>query len=215
MTTLDTRPYCGQCGWTVHNIFGGDANNDLLCDSCGADLTLYGWAGFAAPTDLVAALGTDEVVFTWTEALDTSDVQYSIDGAAVVFDDDAASPYTVAAPAVASVALQVRTVLDGIPGPWSAFVTGSSGQSPPTSLTATATAGGALDVVFAFTVDPAADTTDLVYTVDAGAPVTVLDVSTGVAVVGLLGEVISGQVRSVEDGVTGLLGTAAADTIVA
>ena len=163
----------------------------------------------------MATLGTDEVVFTWTEALDTSDILYSINGAAAVLDETVTSPYTVAAPAVASVEAQVRIVLASVPGPFSTAKVASSGQAPPTVLTATATAGGALDVVFAFTVDPAGDTVNLVYTVDAGPPLTVFGVVTGVAISGLLGEVISGQVQTVQDGVAGVLSGAAADTIVA
>lgn len=205
MTALDTRPYCGQCGWTVHNIFGGDANNDLLCDSCGADLTLYGWEGWVAPDDLVAALGTDEVVFTWTETDDTNDVQYSINGVLSPLDDDAASPYSVPVTAVGEVSFQVRTVLDGIPGPWSAAVVGKSGQSPPTVLTAVA---ASLAVDFTFTEDPAGDTVDLQYSIDAGPPVLVLGVVTGVSVAALEGESVSGAVRTVQDSVAGLFGTA-------
>ena len=39
-----TTPYCGQCGWNPDNSGLGDLDNDLVCDSCGADLTLYGFA---------------------------------------------------------------------------------------------------------------------------------------------------------------------------
>ena len=203
-----TSPYCRSCGWDFILINTGD---DSICDSCGDEL-FQSQGAVGAPVDLAAALGTDEVVFTWTAGTDTDDVQYSIDGATIIFDDDATSPYTVAAPAVASVSLQVRTVLDGIPTPWSAAVVESSGQAPPTSLVATGVSGF---VDFTFTADPAADTTDLVYTVDAGPPQTVFGVVTGVQVAGSTGEVISGQVRSVEDGVNGVLSAAQADTVLA
>ena len=206
-----TVPYCGSCGYDANN----GLHNDVFCDACGADLNQFGFTGLFPPPDIEGARGTDEVVVTFTAALDTQDILYSIDGAASVFDDDVASPYTIAAPAVASVEWQVRTVLNGVAGPWSNVQSEFSAQAPPTVLTATATAGGALDVVFAFTADPAGDTVDLLYTVDAGPGNTVFGVVTGVAIAGLLGEVISGQVRTVQDGVAGVYSSAAADTIVA
>ncbi len=204
-----TTPYCRACGWDFILINTGD---DSVCDSCGDTLAFSLGGGGIPPTDLVAALGTDEVVFTWTEALDTSDVQYRIDGGTLVFDDDASSPYTVAAPAVASVSLQVRTVTDATEGPWSAAAVASSGQSPPTVLVASA---ASLAVTFAFTPDPAGDSVDLFYTIDAAGDTTVLGVVTGVSVPALEGEVVEGQVRTVEDGVAGLFGTADSETALA
>lgn len=202
-----TVPFCGSCGFDANNSL----HEDGFCDSCGADLLRFGFAGLLPPTDLAAALGTDEVVFTWTAADDTQDVLYQIDGAEPVFDDDAASPYTVSAAAVAKVALAVRTVLGGAIGPYSAIVAANSGQSPP-AITAVA---GSLEVSFTFTADPAADTTDLFYTIDAAGDTTVKDVATGVVVVAAEGEVVEGQLRSVQDGVEGLYGTADSETALA
>ena len=206
-----TTPYCRACGWDFVLINTGD---DSICDSCGDSLS-ESYAGVIdAPADLAGALGTDEVVFTWTASAGTDDVQYSIDGGALVFDDDAASPYTVAAPAVAEVCLQVRAVsAEGIPGPWSSpAVCQSSGQSPPTVLVASA---ASLAVTFAFTADPAGDSVDLFYTIDAAGDTTVLGVVTGVSVPALEGEVVEGQVRTVEDGVAGLFGVADSETALA
>ena len=211
-TTMVTVPFCGSCGWDVNNLDNGNLNNDAFCDACGADLNLHGFAGLLAPDDLAAALGTDEVVFTWTAALDTQDVLYQIDGAAQVFDDDAASPYTVSAPAVAKVALVVRTVLDGVAGPYSSVVAANSGQSPPASLVAVA---ASLAVEFTFTADVAGDTVDLEYTIDAGAATTLKGVVTGVSVPALEGEVVEGKVRTVEDDVAGLYGAADSETATA
>ena len=205
---LVTTPFCRACGWDFVAINTGD---DSIFDSC-VDELFNSQGGVGPPADLVATLGTDEVVFTWTAGTDTDDVQYQINGAAFVFDDNATSPYTVAAPAVASVSLQVRTVLNGIPGPWSAPAVASSGQSPPTLLTATGISGF---VDFAFTADPGADSTTLVYTVDAGPDNTVLGVVTGVSIAGATGEVISGTVASVQAGVTGVASAPAADTVLA
>jgi hypothetical protein len=192
-----TVPFCGACGFDAN----GSLHNDVYCDACGCDLTFFGFTGLFPPPDLAAALGTDEVVFTWTGALDTQDVQYQINGGEVVFDDDATSPYTVSAPAVAKVSLQVRTVLNGVAGPWSDVVSGQSGQSPPASLVAT---GGSLEVAFTFTADAAADSTDLSYNIDGGDEIVVTGVTTGVVVVAAAGETVTGKVRSVEDGVAGL-----------
>ncbi|RKZ85640.1 MAG: hypothetical protein DRQ39_06835, partial [Gammaproteobacteria bacterium] len=44
MTFPDTRPFCGQCGWAPDNSGLGDIGDDKICDSCGADLNLYGFA---------------------------------------------------------------------------------------------------------------------------------------------------------------------------
>jgi hypothetical protein len=205
---VTTVPFCGACGFDAN----GGLNDDVFCDACGADLNQFGFAGILPPDDLVAALGTDEVVFTWTAALDTQDVLYQIDDGAPVFDDDASSPYTVAAPAVAKVALAVRTVLNGVIGPWSVIQASNSGQSPPTTLVAVA---ASLAVDFTFTEDPAGDSVDLSYTVDAGPENVVNGVVTGVSIAALEGEVISGKVRTVQAGTPGLYGTADAETALA
>jgi len=203
-----TVPFCGSCGYDAN----GGLNDDQFCDACGADLLQFGFAGILPPDDLVAALGTDEVVFTWTAALDTQDVLYQIDDAAPILDDDAASPYTVAAPAVSKVALAVRTILNGVVGPWSTIHASNSGQSPPITLVAVA---ASLAVDFTFTADPAGDSVDLSYTVDAGPDNLVFGVVTGVSIAALEGEVIAGKVRTVEDGQAGLFGTPDSETALA
>ena len=37
---IDTRPFCGSCGWDAE---ARNANDDVLCDSCGADLRRFGF----------------------------------------------------------------------------------------------------------------------------------------------------------------------------
>jgi hypothetical protein len=203
-----TVPFCGACGFDAN----GSLHKDGVCDACGADLLRFGFAGLLPPDDLVATLGTDEVVFTFTANLDTTDIEYQIEGGAVVFDDTVTSPYTVAATAVKKVAGRIRTVLNSVNGPYSPTAAANSGQSPPTSLTAVA---ASLAVDFTFTADPAADSTDLFYTIDAAGDTTVLGVVTGVSVAALEGEVVEGQVRSVEDGVAGLYSAADSETALA
>ncbi len=52
IASVNTKPYCGSCGWEVNQAFPhGDRNSDLFCDSCGADLIAY---GFTAPTGATA-----------------------------------------------------------------------------------------------------------------------------------------------------------------
>jgi hypothetical protein len=208
-TITRTVPYCGACGWDTTNQNNGDRGTDGICDSCGADLTAFGFAAVLAATDLVAAIATDKVTYTFTENSDTTDARYSIDGAEFVFDDDVSSPYDVVIAAVGEVELQIRTVESGDFGPYSDLVRGKSGQSPPATLVAVA---GSLEVSFTFTEDPAGDTVDLFYTIDAAGDTTVEDVTTGVAVVAAEGEVVEGQVRTVQDGVQGVYGAADSET---
>jgi hypothetical protein len=70
-------------------------------------------------------------------------------------------------------------------------------------------------VDFTFTADPAADSTDLLYDIDAGDSVLVKGVVTGVSIAALEGEVVSGQVRSVQDGSLGLYSAADSETALA
>ena len=117
-----TVPFCGACGFDANNSLHGD----VFCDACGADLTRFGFAGLFPPDDLAAVGGTLEVVFTWTANPDTSDVIYQIDGAAVTLDETVTSPYTVVVTAGQKVDLAVRTVLDGVAGPFSDIVSDSA-----------------------------------------------------------------------------------------
>jgi len=205
-----TTPYCRACGWDFVAINTGD---DSICDSCGDTLAESLAGALDAPTDLAAATGTDEVIFSWTASAVTDDVQYTINGVPSPLDDDAASPYSVPVDAVGEVCFQVRAVdANGTPGPWSPTVCGKSGQAPPTLLTAVA---ASLAVDFTFTADPAADSTDLFYTIDAAGDTTVTGVVSGVSVAALEGEVVEGQVRSVQDGVAGVYSAADSETALA
>jgi len=114
-----TVPFCGACGFDAN----GGLNEDEFCDSCGADLNRFGFAGLFPPDDLAAVGGSLTVTFTWTAALDTQDLLYQIDGGAPVLIEDAtAAGEIVAATEGQKVAGAVRTVLNGVPGPWSTVV---------------------------------------------------------------------------------------------
>ena len=114
-----TVPFCGSCGW--------DANENIdpkeFCDSCGADLNRFGFEGLFPPTDLVVTGESQQVTATWTEAPDTSDLLVRVNADAPNILVGETSP-TVIAPLIAGdkVSVSVRTVLDGVAGPWSPLV---------------------------------------------------------------------------------------------
>lgn len=116
---VNTVPNCGACGWTVGGLYP-DLNGDAICDACGADLLAFGFAGLFPPEDLAAVGGSLQVTFTWTEAPDTSDIRYQIDGGVQVIESPVTSPHVVVAAAGETVSGEVRTVLSGVDGPWSA-----------------------------------------------------------------------------------------------
>ena len=120
MTFERTVPYCGQCGWEVENSGLGDIGDDLVCDSCGADLALYGFALLIPPTDLGAVGGSLQVTFTWTEdASIVYDFQHQTDGGAFTLVSPATSPQVIVGTAGQVIGGQVRAVVDGVAGPWS------------------------------------------------------------------------------------------------
>jgi len=54
----DSRPFCGSCGWDATRK---DLRADLICDSCGADLTRF---GFVPPFPATGATEGMPGVFT-------------------------------------------------------------------------------------------------------------------------------------------------------
>jgi len=116
-----TVPFCGACGYDIGSV-RGNANDDIFCDSCGADLTRFGFTDLLPPTDLDAVGGSLTVTFSWTAALDTQDLLYQIDDGDAVLISPATSPEVVAATAGQKVAGSIRTVLNGVAGPWTEIV---------------------------------------------------------------------------------------------
>lgn len=117
IAAIDTYPFCGACGYDQSNRLADDA----FCDSCGSDLTAFG-AGFGIAPPTVAATGESlnvTFVFTANTNADSTDFRSSIDGAAWVVQTGVTSPVDIAALEGEVVAGQVRSVDNGIPGPWS------------------------------------------------------------------------------------------------
>lgn len=114
-----TRPYCRSCGWDFINSPNRDL--DSHCDSCGDDLVASVGASADAPTALSATGGSLDVDFTWTDngAADTTDFRHQTDGGAFTVILGDSSPTTVVAAEAEVVSGQVRSVVDGITGPWS------------------------------------------------------------------------------------------------
>lgn len=111
-----TYPFCGSCGWD----FTENLNNDIFCDSCGADLRLFVDAGQIPPEDLVAVGGAGDVTFTWTpNAGADSTESRSIRTQVPVWTDWLAdtSPTVIVADPGETVCLEVRSVVNGVPGP--------------------------------------------------------------------------------------------------
>jgi len=115
-----TVPHCGACG---RDIIAYDDGDDVWCDGCGHPLTYFGFGGLLPPTDLAAVGGSLTVTFTWTAADDTQDLLYQIDGGTPVLIEGAtAAGEVVAATAGQKVAGAVRTVLNGVAGPFTEIV---------------------------------------------------------------------------------------------
>ena len=115
---VSTPPYCGACGWDANAQNTGDTG---LCDSCGADLSAFGFDQLAAPV-ITATAGSLKVTLTWTATpgADASETSYTIDGGAAVVTNPATSPQVVVAADGEVVAGKVRSIENGLPGPWSA-----------------------------------------------------------------------------------------------
>jgi hypothetical protein len=121
-----TVPYCGSCG---RETFGPDQNedlaDDLVCDSCGADLLAFGWtAGMLAPTGVVLSeddplFGDVSVTFVANVGGDSTDIQYRINGGLWILDETVTSVYEINdVPVDGFVETQLRSVDGGVAGPW-------------------------------------------------------------------------------------------------
>lgn len=120
MAVIVTTPFCGSCGYDFSKQ---NTNDDYFCDACGADLSnsVGGTSALAPPTSFAATGQSGGVEFTWVTnpAGEATNLAYSIDdGATVVIQD--LSPHVVAGTNGQVIVGRVRTVTDGVPGPWSA-----------------------------------------------------------------------------------------------
>lgn len=119
-TIAPTVPYCRACGWDF--IGSPNRDDDTFCDACGDDLTQsFGTAG-EPPTALLATAGSLQVTFTWTDnpLADSTDFRSQIDGGPFTEVLGDTSPTIIAALEGEVVSGQVRSVVSGIDGPWSA-----------------------------------------------------------------------------------------------
>ncbi len=82
----------------------------------------------------------------------------------------------------------------------------------PVAVVAT---GGSLDVSFAWTDNPGADTTDFRHQTDGGAWTTIVSDTSPAVIVAAEDEIVNGQVRSVIAGFAGLWGVADSDVAAA
>ncbi len=112
-----TLPYCRACGWDY--VLTNDRGSDLVCDSCGDDLTNSGSpAGLAAPTNPGSTPGAADVTFTWTSnpEADSDESRFSVDGDPFSSFITDTSPTSVAGSAGDVIAFEVRSVVDTVQG---------------------------------------------------------------------------------------------------
>ena len=127
MSTVTTVPFCGACGadWV-----GYELNVDKFCDACGHDVRLNGFGGLVPPVAPVATPGSGTVSFAFTVNPDADSTESSVsnDGALAVWSAWAAdtSPTVVSAIAGTLVGIRVRSIVNGVAGPFSES-TGTTG----------------------------------------------------------------------------------------
>ena len=118
ISTVNTVPFCGACGWDVNQ----NVTDQDLCDSCGADLNAFGFAGAVPPVAPVGTPGAADVSFAWTSnaEADSDETSVSVDGALAVWSAFATdtSPTVVAATTGTLVGIRVRSVVNGFAGPY-------------------------------------------------------------------------------------------------
>ena len=113
-----TLPYCRSCGWDY--VQTNDKGSDLVCDSCGDELTNSGDAGgLDAATTPGSTPGVADVTFTWVENADADDTETraSVDGAAFSAWTSDTSPTIVAGTAGQVIVFQIRSVMNSVSGP--------------------------------------------------------------------------------------------------
>ena len=127
---VNTVPYCGSCG---RETFGPpsfeDLAKDLVCDGCGADLLAFGWAGLIPPTALSLSgddplAGDVSVTFVADPGADSTDLRYGVNVDPVTVVTGVTSVYvllqaTSGAVSTDKVSVQLRSVVNAVPGPWS------------------------------------------------------------------------------------------------
>ena len=117
---VSTYPFCGSCGRETYGppVFT-DLANDLVCDGCGADLLAFGYAATVPPTALLATPGSLQVTFTWTAnpGADSTESRSKVAANAWSAWATDTSPTVVVAAAGETVLFEVRSIVNGVPGP--------------------------------------------------------------------------------------------------
>jgi len=111
-----TAPFCGACGWDFVRV---NTNNDIFCDSCGADLRRFLIIGLIPPLDLGAVPTDTDVTFSWTDNPEADSTEYQTQTDVDPWTDwaPAVSPIVLVGPPGTRFCIRVRSVLDGDPGP--------------------------------------------------------------------------------------------------
>ena len=113
-----TLPYCRSCGWDY--VQTNDKGSDLVCDSCGDELTNSGDAGgLAAAATPGSTPGVADVTFTWVTNTDSDfdETRASVDGAAFSAFTVDTSPTTVVGAAGEVIIFQIRSMMNTVGGP--------------------------------------------------------------------------------------------------
>ena len=117
---VSTYPFCGSCARETYGPYAfEDLADDLVCDGCGADLLAFGFAASIPPTDLLATPGSLQVTFTWTAntAADSTESRSKVAANAWTAWTTDTSPTIVVAGAGETVLFEVRSIVNGVPGP--------------------------------------------------------------------------------------------------
>ena len=116
--SITTYPFCISCGYDLKNH--PNFKNDQFCDSCGFEYQ-FSSPAFNPPTGLQGVPGPGDVSFLWTANLLAGLTQssFSDDGLATwsPWATDT-TPTAVAAATGTTVGIRVRSVVDGVPGPY-------------------------------------------------------------------------------------------------
>ena len=132
---VQTVPFCGSCGRETFGPYAHeDLAADLVCDGCGADLLAFGWAGLAPPVDTSTSAEADtplagdvSVTFVADPGADSTDLRYGVNVDPVTVITGVTSVYvllaaTSGAVSTDKVSVQLRSVVNGVPGPWGTTV---------------------------------------------------------------------------------------------
>ena len=118
MVDTITVPFCGSCGW---DHVAQNKNDDEFCDSCGADVTRFGFGPANPPSPGSASGASGQVSFSWTASplsFDSYGVRHQTDGGPFTIVEPATTPVVVAGATGEVICFELRGKKDGI---WSDY----------------------------------------------------------------------------------------------